>query len=277
MPPEGQPQQPPTEGEAGLPPAPAPVPSEEPEESEAMESPEEYLDKAAGALDLLLNTPNLDAAVADVLVQVAEAVLAASKAGSPEESASELEGGLEALGAIDPATLPPDLKEVLDEVVEDLDEAIGLYRGTPEEEEGAEEGYAEGEGEQPTEGEACPVATQDIAVNLKNRQNAIDTAMYGPANPMEPGDFFEKIAATWGVPVEEAQTMRCGNCAVFIVTPKMIDCIKIGIAKGGTEQDAYDVVVNTELGYCEAFDFKCAASRTCRAWVAGGPVTEEMA
>ena len=270
--PEGQPPAPPTEGEAGLPPAPAPVPSEEPEESEAMESPEEYLDKAAGALDLLLNTPNLDGAVADVLVQVAEAVLAASKAGSPEESASELEGGMEALGAIDPATIAPDLREVLDEVVEDLDEAIGLYRGTPEEEEGAEEGYAEGEEES---ADACPVATQDIAMNLKNRQNAIDTAMYGPANPMEPGDFFEKIAATWGVPVEEAQTMRCGNCAVFIVTPKMIDCIKTGIAKGGTEQDAYDVVVNTELGYCEAFDFKCAASRTCRAWVAGGPVTED--
>jgi hypothetical protein len=28
-----------------------------------------------------------------------------------------------------------------------------------------------------------------------------------------------------------------------------------------------------ELGYCEIFDFKCASARTCRAWVAGGPVT----
>jgi len=125
--------------------------------------------------------------------------------------------------------------------------------------------------------DACPRATQDIALNLKNRQSAIDTAMYGPANPQQPGDYFTKIAAQWGVPVEEAKTMRCGNCAVFIVTPKMIDCIKTGLAKDGTEQDAYDVVVNTELGYCEAFDFKCAASRTCRAWVAGGPVTEEKA
>jgi hypothetical protein len=24
-----------------------------------------------------------------------------------------------------------------------------------------------------------------------------------------------------------------------------------------------------DLGYCEIFDFKCAASRTCDAWVAG--------
>jgi hypothetical protein len=28
------------------------------------------------------------------------------------------------------------------------------------------------------------------------------------------------------------------------------------------------------LGYCEAFDFKCAASRTCDAWVVGGPITQ---
>jgi hypothetical protein len=25
-----------------------------------------------------------------------------------------------------------------------------------------------------------------------------------------------------------------------------------------------------DLGYCEIFDFKCASSRTCSAWVAGG-------
>jgi hypothetical protein len=123
--------------------------------------------------------------------------------------------------------------------------------------------------------DACPRATQDIALNLKNRQSAIDTAMYGPANPQQPGDYFTKIAAQWGVPVEEAKTMRCGNCAVFIVTPKMLECIKGGLAQGDSEKDAYDIMVNTELGYCEAFDFKCAASRTCRAWVAGGPVTKD--
>jgi hypothetical protein len=35
------------------------------------------------------------------------------------------------------------------------------------------------------------------------------------------------------------------------------------------------VVDAGDLGYCEAFDFKCAASRTCDAWIAGGPVTDE--
>jgi hypothetical protein len=31
-----------------------------------------------------------------------------------------------------------------------------------------------------------------------------------------------------------------------------------------------------DLGYCEIFDFKCAASRTCDAWVVGGPNTGEQ-
>ena len=31
----------------------------------------------------------------------------------------------------------------------------------------------------------CPVATQNISINLKNRQKAIDKFGYGPANPDE--------------------------------------------------------------------------------------------
>jgi hypothetical protein len=30
-----------------------------------------------------------------------------------------------------------------------------------------------------------------------------------------------------------------------------------------------------DLGYCEIFDFKCAASRTCDAWVAGSEEGED--
>lgn len=122
-------------------------------------------------------------------------------------------------------------------------------------------------------GESCPIATQDIKTNLKNRQKAIDTAMYGPPNPQEPNeDYWKKMAGEWGTSVDQAKTMRCGNCAAFVVTQKMRDCIKAGLEKGGDIGDAYDTIVQADLGYCEAFDFKCAASRTCRAWVAGGPV-----
>jgi hypothetical protein len=123
--------------------------------------------------------------------------------------------------------------------------------------------------------EGCPPATTDIAINLDNRKNAIDTAMYGPLNPAEPNDeYWQAIADEWSVDTETAKKQRCGNCAVFIQTPKMLDCIASGL---GNEEgnDAWGSIEAGDLGYCEAFDFKCAASRTCRAWVAGGPVTEE--
>ena len=45
---------------------------------------------------------------------------------------------------------------------------------------------------------SCPVATYDIAVNLVNRQKAIDNIGYGPANPMEPSTkFWQKKAKMW--------------------------------------------------------------------------------
>ena len=121
-------------------------------------------------------------------------------------------------------------------------------------------------------GPKCPPATQDIALNLKNRKNAIDTAMYGPLNPAEPNEeYWTAIGAEWSVDVETAKKQRCGNCAVFIQTPEMLSCIETGLTDNADEFDAIDAA--GELGYCEAFDFKCASARTCRAWVAGGPVT----
>ena len=121
-------------------------------------------------------------------------------------------------------------------------------------------------------GSKCPPATQDIALNLKNRKNAIDTAMYGPLNPAEPNEeYWTAIGAEWSVDVETAKKQRCGNCAVFIQTPEMLSCIETGLTDNADEFDAIDAA--GELGYCEAFDFKCASARTCRAWVAGGPVT----
>lgn len=123
--------------------------------------------------------------------------------------------------------------------------------------------------------EACPPATQDIALNLKNRKNAIDTAMYGPLNPAEPNDeYWQSLANEWSVDVETAKKQRCGNCAVFVVTTDMKNCIDQGLT-GGERPDEFDAIdAAGELGYCEAFDFKCASARTCRAWVAGGPIDD---
>ena len=123
--------------------------------------------------------------------------------------------------------------------------------------------------------QSCPRATSDIAVNLKNRQKAIDTAGYGPLNPKETNaDFWSAKAERWDVSSSDAKKQLCGNCAAFIRTEKMLECINSGLSAGG-ENDAWDVIDAGELGYCEAFDFKCAASRTCDAWIVGGPITQE--
>ena len=123
--------------------------------------------------------------------------------------------------------------------------------------------------------EGCPPATSDIALNLTNRENAIKTAGYGPMNPALPNNkFWQAKSDRWTVPIEDAKKSLCGNCAVFIQTPKMLDCIASGLGNEAGN-DAWGSIEAGDLGYCEALDFKCAASRTCDAWVAGGPITEE--
>lgn len=115
------------------------------------------------------------------------------------------------------------------------------------------------------EGESCPLATQDITVNLKNRAKAIDSADYGPENPdLDNDEFWEDKAEEWDVSVEDAKQSRCGNCSAFNQEESMLECIAEGI---GDEGDAEEFIDKADLGYCEIFDFKCAASRTCDAWV----------
>ena len=125
-------------------------------------------------------------------------------------------------------------------------------------------------------GEACPVATGDVSINLENRQKAIDKAQYGPMNPNEPNtQYWREISKIWRNSPEQAKKSRCGNCAAFIQTTKMLDCIESGLKAGDTEQDAWEVIDAGDLGYCEIWDFKCASKRTCSAWVTGGPITDD--
>lgn len=123
--------------------------------------------------------------------------------------------------------------------------------------------------------DVCPIATRDIKVNLRNRQKAIDDGGYGPLNPdMANNAFWKKKAARWDVSAGSAKQQLCGNCAAFIKTPRMLDCIDKGL--GNEEGNAsWDVINAGDLGYCEAFDFKCASRRTCDAWIVGGPITKE--
>jgi hypothetical protein len=116
----------------------------------------------------------------------------------------------------------------------------------------------------------CPEATQNIEVNLANRQTAIDKAMYGPLDIKNPGDYWKKIADKWGVDEQTAKGEICGNCAAFNITSKMLECI----AEGISGDDAWDVIEAGDLGYCEFFKFKCNANRSCSAHVDGGPITD---
>ena len=118
----------------------------------------------------------------------------------------------------------------------------------------------------------CPIATQDIHVNLDNRQHAIDEYMYGPLDPSEPNtEYWQQIADVWHMDIDKVKTARCNNCAAFNITYKMKKCMSEGIGSEPSS-DAMDIVNAGQLGYCMLFKFKCAGARTCSAWVTGGPV-----
>jgi hypothetical protein len=128
---------------------------------------------------------------------------------------------------------------------------------------------------------ACPIATRDLAANLKARNFAFEHYGYGPANPNDTKNnrgFWLKKATMLNTSVMEAMGMRCGNCSAFIQTSQMLECIKAGIeAKDPRQEAGYDedVIESAGLGYCELLHFKCADTRTCDAWLVGGPITDK--
>jgi len=132
----------------------------------------------------------------------------------------------------------------------------------------------------------CPIETKDPVANLKNRNWAFANVGYGPANPELPNrEFWNAKAETWNTDLAQAKSMRCGNCAAFIQTPEMIECITGGMegeenGEEGESEENEDLEMAVQdaanLGYCELFHFKCAAARTCDAWLVGGPITSMM-
>jgi hypothetical protein len=125
----------------------------------------------------------------------------------------------------------------------------------------------------------CPKATYDLKENLEYRDRAFKDFGYGPANPNSEDDFFwRQRAQEWNTTVDEAKTMRCGNCAAFIQTPEMMACIVKGIQGEESNDETYAPEVSdaANLGYCELLEFKCAANRVCSAWLVGGPITKAL-
>lgn len=129
----------------------------------------------------------------------------------------------------------------------------------------------------------CPKAVMDVELNLENRNWAFANVGYGPANPeLDDDEFWEERAQDWNTSVDNAKTMRCGSCAAFIVTPEMLACIQegLGLDEDYESEEKRDLnrastLDAAELGYCQLFGFKCAASRACSAWLVGGPISKE--
>ena len=122
----------------------------------------------------------------------------------------------------------------------------------------------------------CPVATVDIEENIKNRDWTIKKFGYGPLNPDSPDPgFWEKKAALWGTDDQTVRTARCGNCAAFDQSNAVMSCIEKGINEINAA-DPQDVLDLADLGYCQLFKFKCAAARTCDAWLHGGPIRDQQ-
>ena len=110
----------------------------------------------------------------------------------------------------------------------------------------------------------CPPATQDVALNTKNRNATRDNHMYGPLNVKDPGDYWEKLAKKWDTTVEAAKKSKCGNCVAFDISPRMEECMP------GSVSDE-----SGRLGYCWMHHFKCHSARSCDTWATGGPIKED--
>jgi len=111
---------------------------------------------------------------------------------------------------------------------------------------------------------SCPLATQNLEVNTKNRNRAIKAnhIKYGPIN-LSDNSYWLDLAKHWKTDVASAKKSKCDNCAAFDVSPSMKRCMP-----GMVQNDGY-------LGYCHMHKFKCHSERTCYTWAKGGPITKD--
>ena len=112
---------------------------------------------------------------------------------------------------------------------------------------------------------SCPLPTQDLMLNTKNRDAAVKNPniRYGPLN-LNDEDYWEDYAKKWNTTAEVAKKSNCSNCIAFDISPRMDDCMP-----GQTSDDS------GVLGYCWMHHFKCHSARTCRTYAMGGPITKD--
>ena len=123
----------------------------------------------------------------------------------------------------------------------------------------------------------CPAPTQDLELNTRNRNSAIeaDYIQYGPLNLSDEA-YWDRAADHWKTTSDVAKESRCYNCVAFDVSPRMQECMPGEIM---SQEEIEAAMENNEewetLGYCWMHSFKCHSARSCYTWAAGGPITED--
>ncbi len=115
----------------------------------------------------------------------------------------------------------------------------------------------------------CPSATQDLELNTKNRNAAIQAEhiQYGPLN-LADKQYWVKAAKHWNTTPDVAKKSKCSNCIAFDISPRMKDCMPGPTSEPIQDQEGH-------LGYCWMHHFKCHSARTCYTWAAGGPISKD--
>ena len=72
----------------------------------------------------------------------------------------------------------------------------------------------------------CPPATQDLELNTRNRNNAIEAKhiQYGPLN-LTDERYWDRAAEHWNTTPDVVKKSLCGNCVAFDISPRMDDCM----------------------------------------------------
>jgi len=117
-------------------------------------------------------------------------------------------------------------------------------------------------------GDACPLPIMDKQTNMTNHLICIQDAQLGPADPANPGNYWEDLGKIWLVPVEQAKQRQCQNCAYYKNTPKILDCIANGDAMLASELPVEPrwADVGDPSGYCIKWDITCTSIRSCVTW-----------
>ena len=117
---------------------------------------------------------------------------------------------------------------------------------------------------------ACPAPTQDLELNTRNRDEAIEAThvQYGPMN-LSDGSYWARAAEHWNTTLEVARESRCGNCVAFDVSPRMLECLPGPVSEPTEDEEG-------KLGYCWVNHFKCHSARACYIWAAGGPISTDV-